>query len=147
MEALAITSGIASIVQLLEMTIKLSNAITKLVAKLQNVPNELRRQSLVLKSMCAKLQLLQKLIQDPPMEACLPPFLLQEFGRSLLAVQKDIEVVARATFPYETGKLKASKMREKIRFLVSDEKALANAMRNLKSSEENLQRIESAVHL
>ena len=92
MELLAVTGGIASIAQLLEIAGKLSGALLKLVDKLQNVPEELRRQQLTVRAIRARLQFLRTLSKDAPIENCLPPFLWQEFQVSLLEVQKDIEL-------------------------------------------------------
>jgi hypothetical protein len=147
MEVLAIVGAIASIGQLIGIAGNISGALIELVEKLQNAPEELRRQQLTLRTIQAKLQLLQSLFKTPPTEARLPPYLWQEFHVSLSEVQKDIEIVAKTIQPYDTGKRKISSIREKLRFQICNEKALANATKHLRISEENLQRIESVIHL
>ena len=147
MEVLAIAGGIASIAQLLEIAGKICGTLITLVEKLQNVPEELRRQLLTLRAIRARLQLLQNLSKEAPIEHYLPTLLWQEFQLSLLEVQRDIEIVAQSAHPYETGKLKISSMRDKFRYRICSEKTLAKAMDRLRSSETNLERIESTVHL
>lgn len=147
MEVLAIAGGIASIAQLLEIAGKICGTLITLVEKLQNVPEELRRQLLTLRAIRARLQLLQSLSKEAPIEHYLPTLLWQEFQLSLLEVQRDIEIVAQTAHPYETGKLKVSSMRDKLRYRICNEKMLAKAMERLRSSETNLERIESTIHL
>lgn len=147
MEALAVVGGIASTAQLLEVILKTSSTLIKLIEDVQYVPEEFRRLQLTLRSMQAKLQVLGTLLATLPVETDLPPSLWQDFRDCLVEVQKDFETVVNGTKSYGSGSHRISSLREKFRYRIFDQKALVKSVKHLMASEENLQRIQNSIHL
>jgi hypothetical protein len=147
MEVLAITGGIASIAQLIEIAVKTSRAVVDMIDKLQHVPDEVQKYQLTLRSVRSKLQLLEIFLATSPNDIGIPPSFWPEFYISLSELQKDVQAVANNIKPHDTGKRKVASVREKFRFHICDQKAFANAMKRLQTSEENFERLQNTIHL
>ena len=147
MEALTIIGAIASVAQLVELIHKLTGGIIALIDHVQEYPDEIRRLKLTLQSLRAKLNLLGVIFMDPSNKPLLSFGRCDSFKTSLLEVQNDVEAVTNIIKGYELEMRGTSSLRKKLRFQLSDHKTLAKCMKHLKSSEKNLERMESSIHL
>ena len=147
MEVLAVVGGIAAISQLIELVGNIGCALAELVDEVRHVPEELRRHQVALRSIRAKLQVLERLCATLPRDSALSQDLWKELRSSLLHLQKDTQVVTHSFHPYSIQQRTVSSFRGKLRYKICDQKALASSIKHLRASEENLERIENIVHL
>lgn len=141
-----VVGSIASIAQLIEVIHKVSSGIINLVDDYQNCSEELRRVKLTIQSFKVKLEILNQAIGSLSVDIWLRPEVLDCFRVCLLEIQTDVEAIANIIKRYHPVQHAAIPVRKKLLY-VSEQKTLARCLRHLQSSENNLQRIESTIHL
>ena len=147
MEALAVLGAIASIVQIVEVIGKLSGGIIDVIDRFKSFSEELRRIKLTIESYRPKLEILILTFIDQSNEAWLTPRMLNSFKSSLLEVQTDVKAVAVIIKNYDSTQQGSISFRKKLRYQLCDQKTLSKCSKHLESSEKNLQRMESMIHM
>ena len=147
MEVLAIAGGVASIASLIEISARTGSILIKLVEEIRDVPEELRRHRLTVRSICNRLERMQSRYEASQTDFNFPASSWQELWTSLQELQKDVETVAKITRLYYTGERKIISMRARIQYRLKDQPAVLNATKHLELSERNLDRFERDFHM
>lgn len=147
MEALVIVGAIASVAQLVEIIHVLASSMLDFISRVREFPDEIRRLTLTLQSIRAKLEILGSVFLDPSNEPWLSQDICDSFKKSLTEVQVDMELFGDALKVYDSDSRAKFSLHKTLRNEMHYRKKIAKCMKQLESSEDNLQRLESSIQM
>lgn len=147
MDPLSIISAIASVTQLVQVIHRLSCGTLDLIARIHGSPEEIRRLKLTLESIKAKLEIIALAFAHTSNESWLSHDMCVNLEVVFVEVQQDVEAVADIIKAYTANPKAASSLKKRLHYQLCDHKPLEKCLKHLKSSEKNLQRVETSIHM
>ncbi len=147
MEALVIVGAIASVSQLVKIIHVLASRLLDFISRVRESSAEFRRLTLTLESMRAKLEILSRVFSDPSNEPWLSRDICDSFKKSLTEVQTDMELFGDALKIYDSESRAKFSLHKTLRNDMYHRKKISKCVKQLESSEDNLQRLESSIQM
>ena len=147
MEPLTILGAIAAVAQLSKVIHSVGSGVVTLFYHNREIPEKVRRLKSTIQSLKAKLEVLATSFEDLTDKSWLSRDLWDNFNMSLEQVNSDIEAMATIIKNYDTETRKIIRFRKRIRYHISDQRALSKCVQHLESSVKNLQCMENSIHM
>lgn len=147
METIAIISGVAALVQLIEVALKTSRTLSRLLQDTQILAEEIRRSQLTIYCVESKLEVLKIDLAGLPADCVILRSLLGAFRSTITEIQKDLENVTRYVKACDPGQCEAYSTKQRLQRLLCNKKAIARYVSNLADSEANLGRLEQTLQV